>query len=49
MGLHDLVSSVIGLPNNLAGEVVIYTIEAILLLAVIEQILSLFRRLTRTY
>jgi hypothetical protein len=38
MTLIGLVSGYIGVPNNYAGEVVIYTLCALILLVVIEEI-----------
>jgi len=43
MSLISMITDFVGMPQNYAGEVVIYTIAALLLLVVIEEIIGFLR------
>lgn len=42
MSLYDIITTMIGVPNGFGGELILYTLSAILLLTVIESIFRLF-------
>jgi hypothetical protein len=49
MSLFTLVTDYIGLPTTYAGEVIIYTLSAILLLMVIESMSGIFYAIVKLF
>lgn len=49
MSFVSWVSSLIGSPSTFAGEIVIYTLTAYILLAVIEQLFGVFHAVIKVF
>ena len=47
MTLISLVTDYIGTPNSYAGEVILYTLGALILLVVIEEFVGLFHAISK--
>jgi hypothetical protein len=47
MTVISLVTDYIGTPNNYAGEVILYTLGALILLVVIEELVGLFHAMSK--
>lgn len=49
MGVISFVTELIGVPNGIAAEVILYTLCAYILLAVIEELFKVFHTVVKSF
>jgi hypothetical protein len=49
MTIMNLITDFIGTPNTIVGEVILYTLAAVILLAVIEEIFGFFHAVLKVF